>query len=343
MFRYIYFLTLLMALLSACSNDDLSPPEIVVPDGEQSTLAKGADISWATKMESEGEKFYSSDGVQKECTALMKLIGMNSVRYRVWVNPSDGWNNKADVLVKAKRAQALGMKIMIDFHYSDTWADPGHQNPPALWTAYGLAELKSAMADHTVDVLSTLKANGVDIEWVQVGNETPVGMMLPVGEINAANSNFAELVNSGYDAVKSVYPDAEVIVHVDQGDVYGRLAYVFDYLEAKGGRYDMIGVSLYPTVDDWQSKAQLLIANIKSLAISYNKPTMVCEIGMIHSEPEVCNELLTYIMTEGQKSTNNNYKGIFYWEPQAPAGYNGGYDKGAFKDGKPTSALDAFL
>ena len=100
---------------------------------ETPSFAKGADISWVTEMEKKNYKFYSSDGSEKECTALMKALGCNAVRYRVWVNPKDGWCNKANVLAKAKRAQALGMAIMIDFHYSDSWADPGKQTIPSGW------------------------------------------------------------------------------------------------------------------------------------------------------------------------------------------------------------------
>ncbi|MGM9741336.1 MAG: glycosyl hydrolase 53 family protein, partial [Candidatus Cryptobacteroides sp.] len=97
-------------------------------DGQQERqIILGADISWTTKMEDMGCKFYSTDLKEKECTALMKEIGMNAIRLRVWVNPADGYSGKADVLKMARRAKANGMKLMIDFHYSDSWADPGKQ------------------------------------------------------------------------------------------------------------------------------------------------------------------------------------------------------------------------
>ena len=119
-------------------------------------FAKGADVSWLTEMESKGVKFYDKAGNEKECMALMKELGVNAIRLRVWVNPEAGWNGKADVLAKAKRAQALGLRLMIDFHYSDTWADPGHQDKPKAWEGYGLEQLKQAVADHTTDVLQAL-------------------------------------------------------------------------------------------------------------------------------------------------------------------------------------------
>jgi Arabinogalactan endo-1,4-beta-galactosidase len=98
-------------------------------------FAAGADVSWLTQMEAAGKKFYNAGGTQMECMALLKSLGMNTIRLRVWVNPSDGWCNAQDLLVKAKRARDLGMRILIDFHYSDSWADPSKQTKPAAWTA----------------------------------------------------------------------------------------------------------------------------------------------------------------------------------------------------------------
>jgi len=148
------------AACCSCDNSNLPHADAVgseVPVVDRTAFAKGADISWITEMESKGMKFYNESGAETECTALMKEIGMNAVRYRVWVNPEDGWNSATDVLVKALRAQKLGMRIMIDFHYSDTWADPGHQSPPSAWASYGIDELKEAVSLHTKEVLSLLK------------------------------------------------------------------------------------------------------------------------------------------------------------------------------------------
>src|SRR6185295_10631574 len=97
------------------------------PPVTNTDFVKGADVSWLTEMEATGKKFYNSAGTEKDCMQILKDLGMNSIRLRVWVNPANGWNNTADVVAKALRAKALGMKIMIDFHYSDSWADPGQQ------------------------------------------------------------------------------------------------------------------------------------------------------------------------------------------------------------------------
>ena len=173
--KSIIVLFLLFFSASSCGSKEDNEEVIVTPD--ISTFAKGADVSWITEMEASGKKFYNASGTAMEGMALLKSLGMNAVRLRVWVNPSDGWCNKADLLVKAKRAKSLNMRIMIDFHYSDSWADPGKQTKPAAWTSYNLSELKTAVADHTKDVLNELKSNSITPEWVQVGNETGNGIL----------------------------------------------------------------------------------------------------------------------------------------------------------------------
>lgn len=182
-----------------------------------SVFAKGADISWVTEMEAAGRRFYNASGTQTECFALMKGLGMNSIRLRVFVNPSDGWCNQADVVAKAKRAAALGLRVMIDFHYSDVWADPGHQTKPSAWTDFSVADLKTALSAHTKDVLNALKSAGVTPEWVQVGNETSDGFLWETCRASKNMANYAALTEAGYEAVKSVFPDAKVIVHIDNG------------------------------------------------------------------------------------------------------------------------------
>ena len=101
-----------------------------------SGFAKGADVSWLTEMEGDGVNFYSASGKKQECLSLLRDLGVNSIRLRVWVNPDGGLCNKNDVVAKAWRAQQLGFRLMIDFHYSDTWADPAHQTVPAAWQGY---------------------------------------------------------------------------------------------------------------------------------------------------------------------------------------------------------------
>ena len=342
-----------LAACCSCDNaelphDNASKEEITAID--RTAFAKGADISWTTLMESQGMKFYNKDGAERECTALMKEIGMNAVRYRVWVNPVDGWNSATDVLVKAIRAQKLGLRIMIDFHYSDTWADPGNQNPPAAWASYEINQLIEAVSAHTTEVLSLLKKYGVEVEWVQVGNETRTGMMWPLGSYKEnGGKNYTDLTNAGYDAVKSVYPEAKVIVHLDGGHDISLYNRIFPVLKQNGGKYDMIGMSLYPCWwndetssfgTDWKPNTDACLANIKKVHETYGKEVMICETGMPVTNPEIAKEMLSYLLEKTQEL--ECCKGVFYWEPQAPNGYNDGYGLGAFQNGKPTAALDPF-
>ena len=151
-------------------------------------FARGADVSWCTEMEADGRVFRNAEGTETELFALMKQIGMTAIRLRVWVNPVrfgyGAWSDKADVLAKAKRAHAQGLDLMIDFHYSDFFADPGTQNTPLDWADYPMDQLKTAMTAHTRDMLQTLKNEGIEPRWVQVGNETNSGMLNPLGKID---------------------------------------------------------------------------------------------------------------------------------------------------------------
>ena len=304
-------------------------------------FAKGADVSWLTQMESEGLSFKNAAGETTECMTLLRdECGVNAIRLRVWVNPVEGWNNVDDVLAKARRAAALGLSVMIDFHFSDTWADPANQNVPAAWASHDLAGLRKDVTDHVTEMLSKLKKYGIAPQWVQIGNETRGGMMYPLGKYDNG-SNFASLVNAGYDAVKAIFPDSQVIVHLDSGNRLDLYTRIFGYLSKNSGRYDMIGMSFYPEADSWQTSTDQLISNISEVAKTYGKPVMICEIGMTWDEGAKCKAMMSKIM-DAFGTGGETLKGIFYWEPQAPAGYNGGYAKGCFANGAPTEALDPF-
>lgn len=312
--------------------------------------AKGADISWCTEMESKGRNFYTSDGTKTECTALMQKIGCNAIRLRVWVNPSDGWCGKEDVIVKATRAQALGMAIMIDFHYSDSWADPSKQTIPAAWASYGVDEMAQAVSDHTTEVLQALKDAGVsNVCWVQVGNETNTGMLWTLGSVSTANkgANFIKFANAGYDAVKAVYPNALVILHHSNAQELAKNQWFYDIMKTGGAKYDMIGLSLYPSYwsdslggyPDWTTYTYSAVSNVKTLHERYNLPVMLVEFGMPQSEPQKAKAALQYVL-DNTKSLSW-FKGVFYWEPESEPSRNG-YAYGAFSAGRPTIALEPF-
>lgn len=305
-------------------------------------FAKGADISWLTQMEAEGRKFYNNEGFEEDCIQLLKDIGINTIRLRVWVNPANGWNNTNDVVAKAVRAKNLGMKIMIDFHYSDSWADPGKQNKPAAWASEDFASLKQSVTTHTASVLNALKASGVIPTWVQVGNETNDGMLWPDGRASANMNNFAQLVNAGYNAVKAVDTSIKVIVHISNGWNNNLFRWIFDGLKNNGAQWDVIGMSLYPSITNWQTYNDQCLANMNDMVSRYNKDVMVVEAGMSWDQPSACNSFLSDLIAKVKSVPGNRGLGVLYWEPES---YNNwqGYTLGAFDNsGKPTMALNAF-
>jgi arabinogalactan endo-1,4-beta-galactosidase len=331
------------------SNSSTNNNHSVVPPPDTTTntaaFAKGADISWLTQMESSGYLFYDSAGTQEDCIQILKGLGMNAIRLRAWVNPANGWCNTNDVVVKALRAKALGMKIMIDFHYSDTWADPGDQTKPAAWTALIFDSLVTTLYNYTLHVMDTLIQVGVTPTWVQVGNETNDGMLWTDGQISTnGNSfvNFAALVNSGYNAVKAASDSTKVIVHISNGFDNSLFEWMFDGLKAAGAKWDIIGMSLYPATTSWQTTNAQCLENMNDMVSRYGTPVMVCEVGMSYSDVTDSQAFLTDIIAKTKSVTNGNGLGVFYWEPES---YNNwqGYSLGAFDNtGKPTAALNAF-
>ena len=338
-------LLLLAALLLPVSCDK-SPQPTPDPDPTPSAFVKGADISWVTEMEGNGYKFYNAAGQERELTALMKEIGCNAIRLRVWVNPTGGWNGQADVVAKAKRAQALGLKLLIDFHYSDSWADPGKQTVPAAWQGKDATAMAAAVKAHTQEVLQALKAAGVDVAWVQVGNETTNGMLWDSGKVAGSSAGqFVNYFHAGREAVKAVYPQAQVILHLDNAWNLGTLNWFLALMKGRSLDYDILGLSLYPSYwesgayPDWTPKVQQFVSNLPTLYQNYGKPVMLVEFGMPASEPAKAKAALQYLMQNTQ--AYDYFQGIFYWEPEAESTRNG-YDYGAFAGGKPTAALDPF-
>lgn len=306
-------------------------------------FAKGADVGWLSQMEASGRKFYDQSGKQQDLLAILQSKGINAIRLRVWYNPQNGWCGKEDVVKQALRAQNLGFRILIDFHYSDSWADPGQQNKPNAWANYSFSQLTKGVYDHTFEVLTALKAKGVTPEWVQVGNETNNGMLWPDGQASTQMKNFAQLVTSGYNAVKAVSSQTKVIVHLSNGYDNGLFRWMFDGLKNNGAQWDVIGMSLYPEANNWSTLTTQCLANMNDMVTRYSKEVVVAEIGMGWSEAQACRDFIADILKKTRSVNNQKGIGVFYWEPQCYNGWNG-YQKGAFDNsGKPTVAMDAFL
>lgn len=307
----------------------------------------GADISCTPEQEARGTVNYDSEGLPKENTALLKDFGFNAVRLKVWVNSENGFNTPQNVLEMARRAKEAGMEIMIDFHYSDTWADPGHNNSPKEWLDLNISEVKGKLADHTRSTLQLLKDNGIDVKWVQVGNETTNGMVWPIARIPDHMENYVILSNAGYDAVKEVYPEAIVITHLDDG--YNRFLYeyVFHAMKRLGGKFDAIGMSVYPY---WSKRDQTvpeavtdIIDNINFLSKEFSCPVYIVETGAEVTRPEEGYDFLSRLINAAMNDTAGNCPGVFYWEPMAEhTPERGGYALGAYENFRPTKIMDAF-
>lgn len=353
------------------------------------TFWLGADISWETQMEQRGEQFFAAGSDKPvECTQLMKDLGLNAVRLRVWVDPEaweknqprfgqfggaaaafrhEGSCDKEDLLEKARRAKDLGMEIMVDFHYSDNWADPGKQPIPYAWRGHSYEQMKEDLKAHTVEVLQLLKDNGIAPRWVQVGNETSNGLLWlkgssrnqqgpastddDMGRADSQPEHYAGFLDAGHEAVKSVFPDAITIVHLDNGWKQSLYDWNLGILEKYGTKYDMVGMSLYPywARSSGQTDADKVIsdciANIKHVFERFGKESMIVETGfeVNMEQPEIMTEgkrQLARIIEESVNNTDGHCHGVFYWEPECRPRQ---YKLGAFDaDGRPTAIMEAY-
>ncbi len=316
---------------------------LVIQPAKAQFFAKGADVGWLSQMEASGKIFYNDAGVQQDCIQILKDKGINSIRFRVWVNPATYWNGLPDVVTQAIRAKNMGMKVLIDLHYSDSWADPGQQTKPAAWTSLVFDSLVTTVNRYTYHVIDTLFSKGVTPDWVQVGNETNNGMLWNDGKASVSMSNFARLVTAGYTAVKAVSPTSKVIVHISNGYDNSLFRWMFDGLTANNAQWDVIGMSLYPTQSNWQTLNTQCLTNMNDMVTRYNKEIMISEVGMDVGPAPTAKRFFSDLITKVRSLPNNKGLGVFTWEPEAYGGWQG-YGKVAFDMyGKPTVALNAFL
>ena len=313
-----------------------------------SKFAKGADISWLPQMEATGYEFYNEKGEKEDVLKILKSKGMDAIRLRVFVNPNDdkgsGHCSKEETVAFAKRLKSLGFRIMIDFHYSDSWADPAKQYKPKAWENLNFEDLKKAVYNHTYDVLLALKKEKITPEWVQVGNEIPNGILWPDGH-SKNFKNLGELLNKGYDAVKAINKKIKVIVHIDEGNNTEKITWFYKNIAEQNVKYDVIGLSYYPywIKKDWTETIQDLQKNMNYLAKTYNKEVMVVEVGGEDTQVENTYKLLEATIKAVRNVPNKKGTGVFYWEPQGAKSWSGYALSAWLENGRPSPALDAFL
>ncbi|MDO7908298.1 glycosyl hydrolase 53 family protein [Paenibacillus sp. JX-17] len=328
---------------------------IIVPFGSWKAeaapaFAKGADISWMAGMEAQGYSWKDKNGVKRDLLQILKNdYQINSVRIRVWVNPNmsdyqNGYLNAEKASELAQRAKNLGMSVMLTLHYSDSWADPGQQTKPYAWRGFTFQQLLDSVYSHTVYVINTMKIKGVTPDWVQIGNETNNGMLWEEGKASVSMKNYAQIVTTGHNAVKSVSSSTQTIVHLANGYDSEVFKWNIGGLVSNGAKFDIVGMSLYPTASDWSTKVTQTVSNAQNMISSYGKGVMISEIGLDYSQPAAAKSFISDIKNKVRSLPNGKGLGVFYWEPEAAPGYNGGYNKGAWQaDGKPTIALEGFL
>ena len=245
----------------------------------------GFDASYVTRVEDKGGVYNYADGTPGDVFEILgSYDGVDYIRLRVWNDPVEGYANKEDVLMLAQRAHDAGMEILLDFHYSDFWADPGQQNKPADWEDKNFGQLKRAVRHYTAEVVGDLMAQGTPPAIVQIGNEVTHGMLWPDGHIEMEGPDatwkqwrkFALLLKAGIRGVEATGSHAKIMIHIDEGgevdNEQGR--WFFDHLTALGVRYDIIGLSYY---HNWHGPLEVLDFNIRDLRARYRKPVMIVE------------------------------------------------------------------
>ena len=299
-------------------------------------------------MESKGFEWKDNNGVKKELLPLLKEYQLDAVRLRVWVNPensdANGWCDIDDLVKKAEVANTLNMDIMICIHYSDYWADPGKQNKPAAWTSFSVAQLETAVANHTTAILNALSAKGITPKWVQVGNETSDGMLWTTGKASAGGfANYAKFINAGTNAIKSFNSNIKTILHLATGNNNTLFRWNIDGLISNGlntNKLDIIGMSLYPEENNWINMVNDTFDNMIDLKTRYQKDVMMVEIGFNANQTDIAHQFVKYMVEKTKQAAG---LGVFYWEPIAHKNWNS-YSKGAWdEDGSPSIVMDAFI
>lgn len=256
-------------------------------------MIKGMDISTLLEEEEHGAKFYDGNGAE-DLFVILKRHGVNSVRLRLWNDPYDenknaygaGTNDFDKTVILAKRAVEAGMSWLLDFHYSDFWADPGKQNVPKAWRGLNEDELAAAVYAYTSDTLLALKERNISPAFVQVGNEITNGMLWPLGHRDYGkgeredyfNPVLTRFLNAGIRAVREVLPSSKVMLHLDNGGNNALYQSWFDgFLRTGGADFDIIGLSYYPF---WHGTISMLEYNMNDIAEKYRKPLIIDEVSM---------------------------------------------------------------
>ena len=323
-------------------------PEPLGQKGRQLDI-RGADISSLDKSEVMGGVYRYPNGKVGDALEILSHRGLNYIRLRVWVDPADGFPTKERVLPMAKRAKDLGMGVLIDFHYSDFWADPGRQDKPAAWASYDLEQLNTAVYEHTYDVCSALVAQGTPPDIIQIGNEINGGMLWPEGALATYGWQFdelAELLKHGVRAVSDCSPETKIMLHLAEAGNYGLLEWWYGSVIDQGVPFDIMGLSYYPF---WHGSLENLQSTLNSIATLYDKDIILVEFAYPftldnddHLEnivrdqnllmdgypatPEGQRVMTRKIMNIVSKIPDGHGLGVYYWDATWTAVTGNGWD-----------------
>jgi beta-galactosidase len=274
----------------------------------EATKMLGADISFLPQLEDRGMKFFDN-GVQKDPILIMKDHGFNYIRLRIFndpardsdYSPKRGFCDLEHTKQMAKRVKDAGMKLLLDFHYSDYWADPGKQYKPAAWRNLLFEELKKALYDYTKKVIQELKDQGTTPDMVQIGNEINHGLVWPEGNVSNVDS-MAQLIAAGVVGVKTVDPSIVIMLHIALGGQNDESVFFINQVLARKVHFDVIGLSYYPK---WHGTLDDLRDNMNDLLRRYNKDLIVVEYS---AKKEEVNKIAFEL-------PNGKGKGTCIWEP----------------------------
>ena len=274
----------------------------------ETTKMLGADISFLPQLESRGMKF-SDKGIGKDPILILKDHGFNYVRLRIFndpardsgYSPKSGFCDLEHTKQMAKRVKDAGMKLLLDFHYSDYWADPGKQYKPAAWRNLSFDQLKKALYDYTKNTIQELKDQGTTPDMVQVGNEINHGLVWPEGKVSNVDS-MAQLISAGIAGVKAADPSIIIMFHIALGGQNDESVFFIDQMIKRQVHFDVIGLSYYPK---WHGTLADLRDNMNDLVRRYNKDLIVVEYSALKKEVNK----IAFELPEGKG------KGTCIWEP----------------------------
>ncbi|MDQ3814644.1 MAG: arabinogalactan endo-1,4-beta-galactosidase, partial [Armatimonadota bacterium] len=324
----------------------------------------GGDISLLTKIEQAGG-VYRDDGQPRDLLDIFKARGCNLMRLRLWVQPSGQKDQVCDLaytLALAQRIKRAGFKLLLDFHYSDTWADPAHQTKPAAWRDLPFDALRQQVYDYSRDTIAAFKAADALPDMVQVGNEVQGGMLWPDGKSHGSDGafeRFATLVKAGIEGVQAGAGGVPVpiVMHTERGGDPGGTQWFVENLIQHGVAFDVIGLSYYPV---WHGPLSKLQANLKSAATRFHKPIIVVEAGYpwkggnlndkkapmaYPATPDGQRQFLTDVIEAVRQTPEGLGRGVLWWAPEwiPTKEMGGGWSPRTLfdDDGNALPALDA--